>query len=373
MTAQRRLKITFLSPVANMGGGTRVSVIQAQGLARLGHEVTFVSPPPPRPTLRDRLRALRHLRPQPNYVRTPISHLDGSGIEHIILDRHRPPEDRDVPDGDVVIATWWETAEWAMRLSRSKGAKAYFVQHHELFEGLPHERVRATYRMPLHKITIAQWLTDLMRIEYGDADCTLAPNSVDHDQFHAPPRALCTAPTVGVLYAETPIKGVPTALEAIRQAQLQMQAPILVHTFMSYPYDGLPDDIHFASVRVNPPQDTLRDIYASCDVWLTASISEGFNLPAMEAMACRTPVVATRTGWPAEAIRDGWNGFLCDVGNVEQLSSGLIKVLKQTPLQWQAMSNSAWDTVKDSSWTVSVACFEAGLLRAIERTSRGEL
>src|SRR5208282_5263036 len=46
---------------------------------------------------------------------------------------------------------------------------------------------------------------------------------------------------------------------------------------------------------------------------LTASRSEGFNLPAMEAMACRTPVVSTRTGWPAEAVKTGINGVLVDV------------------------------------------------------------
>jgi glycosyltransferase involved in cell wall biosynthesis len=32
----------------------------------------------------------------------------------------------------------------------------------------------------------------------------------------------------------------------------------------------------------------------------------------MEAMACRTPVVATRTGWPAEAIVAGFNGACVD-------------------------------------------------------------
>jgi len=30
----------------------------------------------------------------------------------------------------------------------------------------------------------------------------------------------------------------------------------------------------------------------------------------MEAMACRTPVVSTNTGWPSEAIKSGWNGIL---------------------------------------------------------------
>ena len=41
--------------------------------------------------------------------------------------------DVDVPDGDLIIATWWETAEWVNALSPNKGAKVYFIQHHEIF------------------------------------------------------------------------------------------------------------------------------------------------------------------------------------------------------------------------------------------------
>ena len=78
----------------------------------------------------------------------------------------------------------------------------------------------------------------------------------------------------------------------------------------------------------DPPQSSLRDLYAACDVWLTASSSEGFNLPAMEAMACRTPVVATRTGWPAEAIVDGVNGACVGIDDVEALARETERLLR---------------------------------------------
>src|SRR5207244_1989432 len=38
-----------------------------------------------------------------------------------------------------------------------------------------------------------------------------------------------------------------------------------------------------------PRQTMLKDIYAQCDVWLSASWDEGFGLPPLEAMACRCP------------------------------------------------------------------------------------
>ena len=128
-----------------------------------------------------------------------MSHLDGSGLDHHVLDRWRPVTDVDVPDGDVVIATWWETAEWVNALSPNKGAKVYFIQHHEIFPYLPVERCEATYRMPLHKIVVARWLQQVMSTRYGDEIVDVVPNSVDRTQFFAADRGKQSTPTVGVL------------------------------------------------------------------------------------------------------------------------------------------------------------------------------
>ncbi len=205
------------------------------------------------------------------------------------------------------IATWWETAEWVAKLSPSKGAKMYFVQGHEIFPGLPLERCRATYRLPLRKIVVAEWLRRTMATEYGDTDVDLVPNSVDHEQFHAVPRGKQARPTIGFLYSPVGIKGVDVALRAIELIHRRVPDLHVVSFGLTVLPPSLSTGIDF---QHDPPQMALRDIYASCDVWLTASRSEGFNLPAMEAMACRTPVVSTRTGWPEESIVDGLNGYL---------------------------------------------------------------
>jgi hypothetical protein len=107
-----------------------------------------------------------------------------------------------VPDGDVVIATWWRTAKLVYDLPERKGAKAYFIQHHEVHEYLPTDEARASYRLPLHKIVVAQWLKDVMQHEY-DSDSVVIPNSVEHDRFSLL-RAGSKMPTVGLLYASIP-------------------------------------------------------------------------------------------------------------------------------------------------------------------------
>lgn len=360
--ALSRLRVTFVAPPVSMSGGIRVIAIYAKILAEQGHHVVLVSPPSPRPSLKQKIKYLIKNRAWP-VSRPQLSHLDGLGLDHRVLDSYRSVTDSDVPDADVVIATWWETAEWVSALSAGKGAKVYFIQHHELFDCLPVERCRATYRLPLHKVVIAKWLVDVMRDEYGDADVDLVGNSVDHDQFFAAPRGKQIRPTLGFLYHEASFKGVDVALAAV--ALLREKYPALrVLCFGSHAPQGPATLADFIEFEESPAQDRIRDIYGQCDVWLTASRSEGFNLPAMEAMACRTPVVATSTGWPAESIRNGENGFLVAVDDVGEIVAAASQVLDADDAAWRNMSEAAFHCVADSTWVKSCEQFEKALRRA---------
>lgn len=363
------MRITFLLPPVNMSGGIRVIAIYAQALAQRGHEIFLISPPPKLIPLRRRLKAFICGKGWPS-VRRASSHIDGLGLQHHVLGSYRPIRNEDLPDADAVIATWWETAEWVNALSQEKGVKVYFVQHHEIFHYLPIERCKATYRMPLHKIVIAQWLADVMRDEYGDTDVNLVPNSVDHSQFFASVRGKQPCPTVGFLYHEAPFKGLDIVLAVL--AKLHHAFPDLrAICFGSEPPSGQFVLEHYIEFHRAPEQDRIRELYAQCDVWLTASRSEGFNLPAMEAMACRTPVVSTRTGWPAEAVIDDYNGMLAEIDDVTGLISGVEKILSGSLEEWCLMSENAFQTVSLSSWDKSIVLFEQALIQAFQGTNGG--
>jgi glycosyltransferase involved in cell wall biosynthesis len=360
----KRLRVTFVSPPVAMSGGVKVMTIYAKMLAELGHSVVVFSPPVAPISLKSKLKSLLKYRVWPT-LKPSISHLDGLGLDHRVLSTHRPVTDQDVPDADVVIATWWETAEWVNALSARKGEKVYFIQHHEVFDFVPEARCRATYRLPLRKVVIAQWLANLMRDEYGDEDVDLVSNSVDHQQFFAPTRSKQARPTLGFLYHKASFKGVDTVLAAVEVLRKKYPA-LRVLCFGSHTPDDPAELANFIEFAEAPAQDKIRDIYAQCDVWVTASRSEGFNLPAMEAMACRTPVVATKTGWPEEAISNGVNGFLVDVDDVAGLVAGVSQILELDDVAWHEMSDAAFLTVADSTWTKSCAQFEAVLRRVCE-------
>lgn len=359
------MRITFVLPVVSMAGGIRVVAIYAKALANKGHDVFIVSPPPKEKTLKSKIKAFLTGKGWPKTGATH-SHLDNLDLNHKVLDKYRQVTDSDVPEADVVIATWWETAEWVAKLSETKGAKTYFIQHHEVHDYLPVERCKLTYKLSLHKIVIAKWLADVMKDIYGDDHVDLVPNSVDRNQFFAPARDKQNVPTVGFLYSRSSFKGVDITLKALERIKRKLPN-LRVISFGSIQLEksALWDNQY--EFYFSPKQNEIRNLYDQCDVWITASRSEGFNLPAMEAMACRTPVVATKTGWPAESIVNGENGFLVEIDDVDALDRAVTTLLSTENDEWKRYSSNAFKTVENSSWETSAALFEKALMNSIKQ------
>ncbi len=351
------MRVTFVLPPVDFSGGCRVVAIYADRLQRRGHLVNIVSVPQRRRPL-GKLKSLLNGGLWSGSADLEPSHFDSVTVPHRVLDRVRPVLDKDVPDSDVVVATWWETAEWVAKLSPQKGAKAYFIQHHEVFDYLPIERVKATWKLPLHKITISKWLVELAAREYGEGKVWLVPNSVDTEQFSAPPRGRQAQPTIGLLYSTARWKGINVSLRAIELARKKVPKLRLV-AFGAEPVNEslpLPADTIFHYL---PSQTLIPRLYASCDVWLCGSYSEGFHLPPLEAMACRCPVVSTRVGGPIDIIECGRNGYLTPIGDAEMLADRLVNILQLDEEAWKTMSDAALATATRYTWNDATDLLEA--------------
>jgi glycosyltransferase involved in cell wall biosynthesis len=88
-----------------------------------------------------------------------------------------------------------------------------------------------------------------------------------------------------------------------------------------------------ARVVIVPPlaAEAMPALYRGALALVSPSLWEGFGLPALEAMACGTPVLASRCGALPEVVGDA--GLLVDPTNVDALREGLYTLAVHAPLR----------------------------------------
>jgi glycosyltransferase involved in cell wall biosynthesis len=263
-----------------------------------------------------------------------------------------------VPDGDVVVATAWQTAAVAAEAPARCGAKFYLVQHYEsLYHGDP-ARVDATYRLPLAKIVISTWLRDVMRERFeSEAEVLVTP--VDRTLFHRVPVEVTTSrPRVLMLHHEYAWKGVEDGLAAVARVRPRVPGLRLVGFGVKPPRGRPPyDEFH-----ANPPQAGLAALYSGCDIYLCPSWDEGLGMPPMEAMACGAALVTYDNGGCRDYARDRETALVVPRGDVEALAAALARLATDEALRARlAAAGAAWVTT-EFDWDRAVARL-AGLFR----------
>jgi N-acetyl-alpha-D-glucosaminyl L-malate synthase BshA len=74
--------------------------------------------------------------------------------------------------------------------------------------------------------------------------------------------------------------------------------------------------------------DEVDKILCFSDLFLLPSEQESFGLAALEAMAANVPVISSNTGGLSEVNIHGVSGYLSEVGDIEDMSSHAIEILK---------------------------------------------
>jgi len=93
--------------------------------------------------------------------------------------------------------------------------------------------------------------------------------------------------------------------------------------------NNLQSRIHFS-----PFQNPVQPVYTNIDVLVHASVQpEPFGRVLVEAMMSGVPVVAADQGGPLEIVKDGENGFLYEMGNVEDMSQKVLALVENAEMR----------------------------------------
>jgi glycosyltransferase involved in cell wall biosynthesis len=276
-------------------------------------------------------------------------------------------EEKNIPDGDIIIATAWETAEWVTTFSKVKGKKVYYIQHYETWSG-PKERVDATWQLPIAKIVIARWLKELGEREFNAKIIGPLFNPVDTNLFYPEGKRVHRGLRVGMLHHPAKWKGLEDGLEAFRIAREAVPSLKLVMISAQRRINIVPKDVEF---HLRPVQSELRKIYSSCDIWMCSSWSEGYHLMPFEAMACGCALVSTLIGGVEDSCADGVNALLSPSRDPQKMAENLIKVAKNDKLRNRLVANGFY-VIKSITWKKQIIQFET-ILHKILKSNAEEI
>ena len=111
---------------------------------------------------------------------------------------------------------------------------------------------------------------------------------------------------------------------------------------------GLENAVEFVT---GVPEERIIELYAEAQMAVVPSLYEGFSLPAIEAMACGTPLVATSGGALPEVVgRDGDTALVVPPGDSDALAAKIRWAYEQTDLRDTVGRRGRQRVVDQWSW-----------------------
>jgi glycosyltransferase involved in cell wall biosynthesis len=156
--------------------------------------------------------------------------------------------------------------------------------------------------------------------------------------------------------SDVPLKGLVPLLEALAKLRTERDAELVVigklRSGSKIPATlerlGLQGAVRFVS---GVDDEAIVRLYAEASVAVVPSLYEGFSLPAIEAMACGTPLVATTGGALPEVVgTDGITGMLVPPGDPGALAAAIGQLLDDDELRNRVGAAGRARVLKEFTW-----------------------
>jgi MMP alpha-(1->4)-mannosyltransferase len=238
-----------------------------------------------------------------------------------------------------------------LELERARGRRRGAVRR---YYGFTRMQGRVARRLP-KLLTVSESSRRDVARDLGVPEHRLAvvPLGVDPDVFRPVTGRRNGHLVMATASADVPLKGVAVLLEAMAGVRAQTGAELVVvgrpdaggDTGRLVARLGLDGAVRFVG---GLPEEELVDLYAQATLAVVPSLYEGFSLPAIEAMACGVPLVATSAGALPEVV--GPAGVLVPPGDASALAAALLKLLGDEPRRRALGAGGRRRAVGEFSW-----------------------
>lgn len=130
---------------------------------------------------------------------------------------------------------------------------------------------------------------------------------------------------------------------------------------------GVSDNVRFLG-----KQDAIEEILSVSDLFLMPSQSESFGLAALEAMACKVPVVSSDAGGLPELNLEGITGFLSEIGDVDGMAEKAIYILENES-RLKSFKENALARAKEFDLSIILPMYESYYKEVIEKSKMNVL
>ena len=262
------------------------------------------------------------------------------------------PSYKSLPKADVYIATAVNTASYISALPAEKAKKIYFIQDYEAFVVNNDSYIKWTYRLPLNKIVISQWLAKLIAKERKE--CIVIPNGFDFKKFKMTiPVEKKDKYLLSMLYHVDERKDVKFGIKAVELARKEIPKLKLV-MFGAYPAPyGLPKWITYFRM---PSNEKHLEINNQAAIYVGCSKIEGWGLTVGEAMMCGQAVICTDNDGYKEMATNNVNALISPCGDAEALSKNIIRLVVDDDLRYK-LAYKGLETIRVFDFEKSYSMF----------------
>ena len=243
-------------------------------------------------------------------------------------------------DGWSLLTTLHHPITVDRELALSHAENAYRRLTQRRWFGFLGMQIRVAQRLPT-VVTVSESskadIAEQMKVPLSRM--TVVPVGVDHTVFRPrPDRPRAPGRIMVTSSSDVPMKGLVPLLEAVAKLRTERQVELVVigrpteggRVARTIERLGLGDVVRCES---GISDDELAGLYAEAQVAVVPSLYEGFSLPAIEAMACGVPLVATTGGALPEVVgTDGDTGILVPPDDPEALAAGIRRIMDDEAL-----------------------------------------